>query len=89
MFQGYFAEQMVRSREREITRAVFLRGMDSRVDPSEERAVLSADWSGWSWNRARGVLGTLAVALAASMALPASIQGLAWGVREILEIMSR
>ncbi len=89
MFQEHFAEQVVRTREREITRAVFLRGLDSRVDPSEERAVLSGDWSGWSWDRARSVLGTMAVAMAASVALPASIQGLAWGLREVLELMSR
>lgn len=55
----------------------------------EERAVLSTDWSGWSWGRARAVLAVVAVAVAASMALPASLQGAAWGLREILELVIR
>ncbi len=55
----------------------------------EERAVLSTDWSGWSWGRARAVLATVGLALVASVALLASLQGVAWGFREILELMGR
>jgi hypothetical protein len=57
--------------------------------PAEERAVLSADWQGWSWRRARAILGMVGVALAASVALPASLQGVAWGLREILDLVLR
>jgi hypothetical protein len=89
MFEGYYAERMVRDRARERARALAFTGRIHMANPGEERAVLTADWSGWSWRRAASVLGTVAVALAASAALPASIQGLAWGLREILELLSR
>ncbi len=89
MFEGYYAERMVRDRVRERARALALTGKSRTASPGEERAVLTADWSGWSWRRAASVLGTVAVALAASAALPASIQGLAWGLREILVLLGR
>lgn len=53
----------------------------------EERAVLSTGWGGWSWGRARAVLATVGLALVAAVALPASLQGVAWGLREILELV--
>lgn len=92
MFEGYYAEHVIRSWERERAQARVQshqveRGMMRRAHPGEERAVLSADWRGWSWQRARAVLGTLAVALVASAALPASLQAIAWGLREILEMV--
>jgi len=112
MFEGYYAEHVIRNWERERTQAraqsrqvesrqvesrqvesrqVESRQVESRMmrgaHPGEERAVLSADWRGWSWQRARAVLGTLAVALVASAALPASLQAIAWGLREILELV--
>lgn len=89
MFQRYYAEQMIRERERDAARVLAWKAMHRRADPAEERPVLSADWRGWSLRRAGAVLGTVGVALAASVALPASLQGLARGVREILEIVTR
>jgi hypothetical protein len=55
----------------------------------EERAILSSNWSGWSWRRARAVLAVVALAFVASVALPASLQGAAWGLREILDLLIR
>lgn len=89
MFEGYYAERVVRDRARQRARDLALKGVSRTVSQGEERAVLTADWSGWSWRRAGRVLGTVAVALAASAALPASIQGLAWGLREILDLIGR
>ncbi len=89
MFQGYYAEHVIRDRDRERARALAMQRMRGVQPPGEERAVLSTDWSGWSWGRARAVLGTVGVALVAAVALPASLQGAAWGLREILERMIR
>lgn len=89
MFEGNYDERVVRDRARERARDLALKGGRRTADPGEERAVLTADCRGWSWRRARSVLGTVAAALAASAALPASIQGLAWGLREILELLVR
>ncbi|OGB93421.1 MAG: hypothetical protein A3H39_13495 [candidate division NC10 bacterium RIFCSPLOWO2_02_FULL_66_22] len=89
MFEGYYAERVVRDRAHERARDLALTGGSRTASPGEERAVLATDWRGWSWRRAGSVLGTVAVALAASAALPASIQGLAWGLREILELLGR
>ena len=89
MFEGYYAEHVVRNRERERTRVQAVNSL-MRVEVSEgERMVLSTDLHGWSWRRARAVLGTVGLALVASVALPASLQGLAWGLREVLMLMSR
>ncbi len=87
MFQGYYAEHVIRDRDRERTRALAMHRMQRVQTPGEERAVLSTDWSGWSWGRARAVLTMVALALVASVALPASLQGAAWGLREILELV--
>lgn len=89
MFQRYYAEQVIRDREREAARLLAWKTMNRAAALEEERPVLSADWRGWSLRRAGAVLGTVGMALAASVALPASLQGLAWGLREILEIVSR
>lgn len=89
MFEEYYAEHVIRNRERERARALAMKRMQRRPSVGHERAVLSTDWSGWSWDRARGVLAMLALALAASAALPASLQGAAWGLREILELVIR
>lgn len=91
MFEGYYAEQVIRSRERERARALAMNmnWMKPGASPGEDRAVLSTDWSGWSWRRARAVLGTVGVAFMASVALPASVQGVAWGLRGMLELIAR
>ena len=89
MFEGYYAEHVVRNRERERTRVQAVNSLMRVEVPEGGRAVLSTGWSGWSWRRARGVLGTVGMALVASVALPASLQGLAWGLREILVLISR
>jgi hypothetical protein len=89
MFEGYYAEHVVRSRDRERTRAQAVNGLTRVRVPEGERMVLSAGWSGWSWRRARAVLGTVGMALVASVALPASLQGLAWGLREVLMLVGR
>ncbi|MBI2116423.1 MAG: hypothetical protein HYT85_15265 [candidate division NC10 bacterium] len=89
MFEGYYAERVVRDRAHERARDLALTGGSRTASQGEERAVLTADWSGWSWRRAGSVLGTVAVAFVASAALPASIQGLAWGLRGILELLVR
>jgi hypothetical protein len=87
MFQGYYAEHMIRNRDRERTRILEIKRMQRLPSGGHERAVLSTDWSGWSWRRARAVLATVGVALVAALALPASLQGAAWGLREILELV--
>ena len=89
MFEGYYAEHVVRNRERERTRAQAVNSLMRVEVPEGERMVLSTGWSGWSWRRARAVLGTVGMALVASVALPASLQGLAWGLREVLVLMGR
>ncbi len=89
MFEGYYAEHVIRNRERERARALTMHWMEHVASSEGERVVLSTDWSGWSWQRAGAVLGTVAAALAVSVALPVSVQGLAWGLREILGLMSR
>jgi hypothetical protein len=89
MFEANYAEHVIRNRERERARALALKRMQLLPSAGEERAVLSSGWSGWSWRRARGVLGTLGVALVAAVTLPASLQGAAWALREILELVVR
>lgn len=89
MFEGYYAEHVIRDRARERARALAMPRLERVPNLGEERAVLSPDWSGWSWRRARGLLGTVGVAVVASVALPASLQGAAWGLREILELVIR
>jgi len=87
MLDEYYVQWMIRERERE--RAARLPFPNDQADPGEERPVLSADWSRFSLRRFGSVLGTIGVALAASLALPASILALAWGVPRILELLSR
>ena len=89
MFEEYYAEQVIRNREWERARVVAMHKMQNMPSAQEERAVLSTGWSGWSWDRARAVLAVVTVAVAASVALPASLQGAAWGLREILELVIR
>lgn len=89
MFEGYYAERVLRDRERETGRILLLRSMERTAGPGPERAVLSADWSGWNWRQARSVLGTVVLALGVSVGLPSSIQGLAWILGQILELLSR
>jgi hypothetical protein len=89
MFEGYYAEQVMRDRERETLRTPAWRDGDRGRIPGEERAVLTADWSGWRLRRVGAVLGAVGMALVVSVALPASLQGLAWGLREILVLMTR
>ena len=89
MFEGYYAEQVIRQRERERTRVLAKHSPHRVATPEEERAVLTGDWSGWSWRRARAVLGTVGVAFVASVALPASLQGVVWGLRGILDLVIR
>lgn len=89
MFDGYYAEHVIRDRERERARVLAEGRMLRRAHLARGRPVLSADWRGWSWQRASAVLGTVGVALVASMALPASLQGVAWGLREILGLLIR
>jgi hypothetical protein len=55
----------------------------------EERAVLSTGCSGWSCGRTRAVLAVVGLGLVASVALPASLQGVASGLGEILELVIR
>jgi hypothetical protein len=87
MFQEYYAEHVIRNRDRERARALAMKRMQCVPSIGEERAILSTGWSGWSWRRARAVLAVVALALVASVALPASLQGAAWGLREILELV--
>ena len=89
MFEGYYAEHVVRNRERERTRVRTVNSLMRVEVPEGERVVLSTGWSGWSWRRARAVLGTVGMALVVSVVLPASLQGLAWGLREVLVLMGR
>lgn len=89
MFEGQYAEYLIRHRQREIARDLTLPRME-RADRSwEERPVLSTDWHGWGWRRTGAVLGTVGMALVASVALPLSFQGVAWGLREVLMLLSR
>ena len=89
MFEGYYAEQVVRNRERERTRAQAVNSLMRVEVPEGGRVVLSTGWSGWSWRRARAVLGTVGMAFFASVALPASLQGVVWGLRGILDLVIR
>ncbi len=89
MFEGYYAEHVIRDRDRERALDLAMPRSERVRSLGEERAVLSADWSGWSWGRAGAVLGTVGMALAASVALAASLQGAAWGLRELLEMVIR
>ncbi len=56
MFEGYYAAHVVRDRDRERAQDLALNRMERVPSVGEQRAVLSADWSGWSWGRARAVL---------------------------------
>jgi len=87
MFEGYYAEQGIRDRDRERARALAMPRSERVPTLGEERTVLSTDWGGWSWRRATAVLATVGLALVAAVALPASLQGAAWGLREILELV--
>jgi hypothetical protein len=89
MFQEYYAEHMIRNRERERARSLAMNRMQRVPSVVEERAILSSNWSGWSWWRATEVLAVVALALVASVALPASLQGAAWGLGEILDLVIR
>ncbi len=89
MFEEYYAEHLIRHRARERAQSQAMNRLRRGPSPGEERAVLSTDWSGWSWGRARAVLAVVALALVASVALPATLQGAAWGLREILERVIR
>ncbi len=87
MLDQYYVQWMIRERERAL--ATRLPIPSDQADPGEERPVLSADWSRFSLRRFASVLGTIGVAMAASLALPASLLALAWGVPRILELLSR
>lgn len=89
MFTGYYAEHVIRARSRERARELAMLRLELPPSLVEQRAVLSADWRGWSWRRARGVLGMVGLALVASVALPASLLGAAWGLRELLALVIR
>jgi len=89
MFQEYYAEHVIRNRDRERVQDLAMPRSERVPSLGGERAVLSTGWSGWSWRRARAVLAVVALALVASVALPVSLQGAAWGLREILELMGR
>jgi hypothetical protein len=89
MFEGYYAEHVIRTRERERARLHAVNSLMRAEVPGTERMVLSAGLDGWSWRRASAVLGTVGMALVASVALPASLQGLAWGLREVLMLVGR
>lgn len=89
MFEGYYAEHVVRNREQERTQVLAMKRMEGVAGSEENRPILSTGWNGWSWRRARAVLGTVGIALVASLALPASVQGVAWGLRGMLELMGR
>ena len=52
MFEGYYAERVVRDRAHERARDLALTGGSRTASPGEERAVLATDWRGWSWRRA-------------------------------------
>jgi len=53
MFDACYAEYVIRNWERDRARALDEDRMLPRPHPAEEWAVLSADWQGWSWLRAR------------------------------------
>jgi len=56
MIEAYYAEYVIRNWERDRARALDESGesgMLRKDHPAEEWAVLSADWQGWSWLRAR------------------------------------
>lgn len=89
MSGGYDAGLVIRDRDGERARDLTLPSSGRVPSLGGDRGVLSTDWSGWSWHRARAVLGTVGVALVASVALPASLQGAAWGLREILDLVIR
>ncbi len=89
MFEEYYAEHLIRHRARERAQSQAMNRLRRGPSPGEERPVLSTDWGGWTWRRAGAVLGTVGLALVAAVALPASLQGAAWGLREILERVIR
>ena len=89
MFEEYYAEHVIRNRDREKTRSLAMNRMQRVASVGEERAFLSIGWSGWSWGRTRAVLAAVGLALVASVAFPASLQGAAWGLGEILELVIR
>jgi len=89
MFEGYSAEHVVRDRERERVRRLHGRAVSGVTPAWHDRAVLSGDLCGWSWRRTGAVLGTVGMALVVSVALPLSLQGLVWGLREVLMLLSR
>jgi len=89
MFEEYYAELVIRNRDRERTRALAMNRMQRVASVGEERAVLSTGCSGWSCGRTRAVLAVVGLALVASVAFPASLQGAAWGLGEILEPVIR
>ena len=89
MFEGYCAEQVIRQREGARAQRLALQRLNRDGGLVRERAVLCADLGGWSLRRAGAVIGMAAMALVVSVAVPASLQGLAWSLREILEVISR
>lgn len=89
MFEAYYAEHVIRNRDRERAQALALKRMQRLPSLGKEQAVLSSGWSGWSWWRATEVLAVVALGLVVGLALPASLQGAAWGLREILERVIR
>lgn len=89
MFQEYYAEYVNRDRDREKARHLAVPRSERAPSLGEERAVLSTDWSGWNWRRIWAVLGAVGVALVASVALPASVQGAAWSLRAMLDLVIR
>ncbi len=89
MFEGYYAEHVIRDRDRERAQDLAMPRSERVPSLGEEPAVLSTDWGGWSSHRVRGTSETAGVALVASVALPVSLQGAAWGLRELLELVIR
>ena len=56
MIEAYYAEYVIRNWERDRPRALGESGESGMLrgdHPAEEWAVLSANWQGWSWLRAR------------------------------------
>jgi hypothetical protein len=87
MAQWLYLEYVLAEREWELNDSLGRRAAFRRIEPEEDRPVLSAGLEGWSWLRACHVGALVGLALLATLALPMGILGVAWALRGILSVL--
>ncbi len=87
MAEWFYLDQVLTDRVRDLAEHVASAAALRSLETADERPVLSAGLAGWSWARASRVAGLAALGLAGTVGLPAGIQGAAWTIRRMVELL--